>query len=214
MKDETMPTAKHYGADGRALDEMSLPGRAFGTTPNEHVVWEAVRCYLANLRQGNASTKTLSFVQGSGRKPWRQKGTGRARAGLRRAPHWRGGAAVFGPRPRSYAYRLPKKVRRLALFSALSQRAREGKVGVFEGFDMKAPRTRVVTDFLKAAGISGNKVCFITRGSDAHLVRSVRNLPRVTVLPHSALNVYDLVNAELLVVSRDALEGIQEVFGA
>lgn len=209
-----MPKAKHYAADGKVLGEIDLPEASFGKEPNQHVVWEAVKCYLANQRQGTAATKTISFVRGGGAKPWRQKGTGRARAGSRRSPVWVGGATVFGPQPRSYKYRLPRKVRRLALFSALSQRALEGKVAVFEEATLERPRTKEVGAFLRAIGMEGTKVCFITRGSNLPFVKSARNLSGVSVLPHSAMNVYDLVNAEVLLVSAGALEGIQEVFGA
>ena len=222
-----MPKATHFSADGKKLNEVDLPAATFGITPNEHVVWEAVRCYLANQRQGTAATKTRSMVRGGGAKPWRQKGTGRARQGSRRSAQWVGGATVFGPQPRSYSYRLPKKVRRLALLSALSQRASEGKVGVVDDVTLSEPRTKTVASLLKGAGLESTKVCIITRGSNPALMRShpsgstgrtmkrsARNLPGVTVLQHGSLNVYDLIGADVILMSQGALEGIKEVFGA
>ncbi len=209
-----MPKAKHYGADGKVGKEVELPAATFGVEPNEHVVWEAVKCYLANQRQGTVMTKTRSEVRGGGKKPWRQKGTGRARAGSSRSPVWVGGGTVFGPRPRDYGYRLPRKIRRLALRSALSARAQDGNVGIVDAGVLDAPRTKGVADFLKAAGMADHKVCLITKGSNAALVRSVRNLRGVTVLQHGALNVYELLKAEVILVSEEAVAGIEEVFGS
>jgi len=143
-----MLKAKHYSADGAVKGEVELPAPAFGVTPNEHVVWEAVKSYLANQRQGNASTKTRSYVRGGGKKPWRQKGTGRARQGSIRAAQWAGGYTVFGPQPRDYHYRLPKKLRRLALTSVLSRRAEEGNVAVVEELSYSAPKTKTVFGML------------------------------------------------------------------
>jgi len=209
-----MAKAKHYSTDGKVLEEMDLPEAAFGVEPNEHVIWEAVKAYLASQRQGTAATKNISKVRGGGKKPWRQKGTGRARHGSTRSPLWVGGATVFGPRPRNYGYRLPKKTRRLAMVSALSLRAREGNVAVVDAPSLEQPKTRAVVDLMKNVGVDGKKVCFITQGADTTMVKSCRNLPGVKVLPHSALNVYDLVDAEVLLLTPDAVHGIQEVFGS
>lgn len=209
-----MSKAKHYSTDGKVLGEVDLPGTAFDVEPNEHVVWEAVKCYLANQRRGTASTKTRSYVTGGNSKPWRQKGTGRARHGSTRSPIWVGGATTFGPQPRDYSYKLPRKIRRLAMVSALSARAREGNVVLVDEFKLDAPKTKAVSGLLDAMGVSGRKVCYITQGSDPVTLKSCRNIPEMTVLPHSAMNVYDLVNAEFLILTPGALEGIKEAYGS
>ncbi len=209
-----MPKAKHYSVDGKVLGEVDLPEQAFGVEPRSHLMWEAVKTYLANQRQGTAATKTRSMVTGGGKKPWRQKGTGRARQGSTRATQWVGGATVFGPQPRDYSTRLPRKARKLAMVSALSQRAQEGNVGVVDEFGLETPKTRTVAGLMKAAGFEGRKVCFITGANDPVFVRSCRNLAGVTVLQHSAMNVYDLVNAEILLLTPAAVEGIKEVYGS
>lgn len=209
-----MPKAKKYNLDGKVLGDVDLPEPAFGIRPNQHVLWESVKIFLANQRQGTVSTKTRSKVRGGGRKPWRQKGTGRARAGSIRSPIWTGGATVFGPQPRSYRSRLPRKTRRLALVSAMSQRALEGKIAVVDGFTFEAPRTKVVADFVKAAGFEGNKVCFITLNTEEAAVKSCSNIPGVSILTQSTLNVYDLMNADMLVFTSEALEGVKETFGS
>ena len=207
-----MLKAKHYGNDGKAKGEVDLPEALFGAEPKPSVVWQAVRAFLAAQRQGTASTKTRSNVRGGGRKPWRQKGTGRARAGSIRANQWRGGYTAFGPLPRSYNQRLPKKVRRQALVSVLSDRAQNGKVAVVDDWQMEAPKTRTVASALDAMGLGSQKVCVVTAGSQPNVFKSFRNLPRVMVLPHSALNVYDLANADTVVITHDALGGMTEVF--
>lgn len=209
-----MPKAKKYNLDGKVLGDVDLPEPAFGIRPNQHVLWESVKTFLANQRQGTASTKTRSKVRGGGRKPWRQKGTGRARVGSIRSPIWVGGATVFGPQPRSYRNRLPKKIRRLALVSAMSQRALEGKVAVIDGFTFEAPRTKAVAGFVKAAGFGGNKVCFITRNTEEAALLSCRNIPGVSILTQNTLNAYDLMNADMLVFTSEALEGVKETFGS
>jgi len=154
------------------------------------------------------------LVSGGNTKPWKQKGTGRARHGTSRSPIWVGGATTFGPRPRDYSQTLPRKVRRLALASAMSLRAREGNVTVVDDFAIETPRTRTVSGFMKSAGLSGKKVCFITDQANETVVKSCRNLAGVEVLSGRALNVYDLMNAQVLVVTRGALKGLEEAFGA
>jgi large subunit ribosomal protein L4 len=178
------------------------------------VVWEAVKSYLANQRQGNAATKSRSFVSGGGRKPWRQKGTGRARQGSIRAAQWVGGYTVFGPRPRDYHYRLPKKIRRLALTSVMSQRAADGNVAVVDDLSLAVPRTKTMARLFTGMEAGGRKVCLITRGADANVLKSCRNIPGISVLPHNAMNVYDLANADVIVFTEGALGGIAEVFGS
>jgi large subunit ribosomal protein L4 len=206
--------AKHYDQTGSLLGEVDLPAGAFGVEPNAHVLWQSVKVYRANQRQGTAATKTRSFVSGGNTKPWKQKGTGRARHGTSRSPIWVGGATTFGPRPRDYSQTLPRKVRRLALASAMSLRAREGNVAVVDDFSLTQPRTRTIAGFMKSAGLAGKKVCFITDRVDPTVLKSCRNLAGVDVLAGSALNVYDLMNAEVLVVTQGALKKLEEAFGA
>jgi len=206
--------AKHYDWQGSLLGEVDLPESVFGVEPNEHVLWQSVKVYQANQRQGTAATKTRSLVSGGNTKPWKQKGTGRARHGTSRSPIWVGGATTFGPRPRDYSQTLPRKVRRLALTSAMSLRAREGNVTVVDDFALDAPRTRTVAGFMKSAGLSGKKVCFITADTSETVVKSCRNLAGVEVLSGGGLNVYDLMNAQVLVVTRGALKGLEEAFRA
>jgi len=206
--------AKHYDWQGSLLGEVDLPAAVFDVEPNEHVLWQSVKVYQANQRQGTAATKTRSLVSGGNTKPWKQKGTGRARHGTSRSPIWVGGATTFGPRPRDYSQTLPRKVRRLALTSAMSLRAREGNVTVVDDFAIETPRTRTVSGFMKSAGLSGKKVCFITDQANETVVKSCRNLTGVEVLSGRALNVYDLMNAQVLIVTRGALKGLEEAFGA
>lgn len=206
--------AKHYDWQGSLLGEVDLPAAVFDVEPNDHVLWQSVKVYQANQRQGTAATKTRSLVSGGNTKPWKQKGTGRARHGTSRSPIWVGGATTFGPRPRDYSQTLPRKVRRLALTSAMSLRAREGNVTVVDDFAIETPRTRTVSGFMKSAGLSGKKVCFITDQANEIVVKSCRNLAGVEVLSGRALNVYDLMNAQVLIVTRGALKGLEEAFGA
>ena len=209
-----MQKAKHFDRNGSLLGEVNLPAGAFGIEPNEHVLWQTVKAYQANQRQGTAATKTRSLVTGGNTKPWKQKGTGRARHGTTRSPIWVGGATTFGPRPRDYTQVVPRKIRRLALTSAMSLHARQGNVTVVDDFSFDAPKTRTIAGFMKSAGLSGKKVCFIIAGLDQTVVKSCRNMAGVEVLSGSALNVYDLVNADVLVVTTEALKGLEETFGA
>jgi large subunit ribosomal protein L4 len=209
-----MAKAKHFNLEGKEIEEVELPEEAFGVEPNEHVIWEAVRAYLSNQRQGTSATKTISEVRGGGRKPWRQKGTGRARHGSIRSPLWVGGATTHGPQPKVFATRLPKRTRRLAMASALSMRAQEGNVAVVDHPELSQPKTKVFADMVKNIGFGGRKVCFITEGADPMVVKSCRNIPGLRVLSHSAMNVYDLVNAEILLFTPGAVSGIGEVFGS
>jgi large subunit ribosomal protein L4 len=209
-----MPKATHYNLAGKRLGDVDLPDTVFGAVPNPHVVWQAVKAFQANQRQGTAAVKGRADVSGGGKKPWRQKGTGRARQGSNRSPIWRGGGTVFGPTPRSYAQAVPRKMRRLALVSALSQRAQEGNVAVIEDFTFDAPKTKTVAAFMKAAGMAGRKVCFVTGTSQPNAIKSCSNLPGVEILTRSTMNVYDLVRAEVIVFTPDALDGVKEAFGS
>jgi large subunit ribosomal protein L4 len=194
-------------ARGGAVAKVSLP-EPFRGDVNDWVLFDEVLAQRARRRRGTAATKTRSEISGGGKKPWKQKGTGRARAGSIRSPIWRGGGTVFGPHPRSYAYRLPKQARRTALISALSQRAQEGQVRVVDGLRLDAPKTKQLRETLGALGCAGS-VLIVCAERDANLELSARNLPRVLVLPVIGLNVEDVLRHETLLVTRDALAAIE-----
>jgi large subunit ribosomal protein L4 len=203
--------AKHFSAKGDERGTVELPEEVFGQPVHEHAIWEAVRCYLANQRQGTASVKTRAQVSGGGRKPWRQKGTGRARQGSNRSPLWRHGGRAFGPRPRSYNYTLPKKVRSLALRSALSARALDSAVSVVDVLDFAAPRTKDLAGLLKRIGV-GEKRCLLVLGDhrpNAYL--SGRNIPKLQTIPVRELNPYMVMQSDTIVFEVDGLEKIREV---
>ncbi len=206
-----MPKAALYSAEGARIGEVELREDVFGGPVHEAALHQAVVAYLANQRLGTASTKTRGEVSGSGRKPWRQKGTGRARAGSIRSPLWRGGGIVFGPKPRSYYQPLPQKLRVLALKSALAARAREGNVLVIEEFRLSAPKTKEAVNLLSSLGLGGEKTLLVTSGPDPVLAQATRNLPRVRLLPAHRLNAYEVLAADKVVFSRGALEAVGEV---
>jgi large subunit ribosomal protein L4 len=193
------------------VGKVSLPA-PFSARVNDWVLFEQVIAQRASKRRGPAATKTRAFVSGGGKKPWKQKGTGRARAGSTRSPIWRGGAVIFGPHPRSYAYRLPRQARRYALMSALAQKARDGQVRVIDGFGLDAPKTKAMRELLAALGIKGS-VLIVIAERDQNVELSARNLPRVRVLPVIGLNVDDVLGHETLLVARPALDGIDARLG-
>lgn len=197
---------------GSSVGEIELNESIFGIVPNEAVLFEALVQQRASLRQGNHKVKNRSEVAGGGRKPWRQKGTGRARQGSIRSPQWRGGGVVFGPTPRSYAYKLPKKVRRLALLSALSSKVREENVIVLEGLAFEAPKTKDFIQVLKDLSIS-KKALIVTADLDETVALSARNIPGISVITAAGVNVLDLVGHEKLVLTKAAVEKIEEVLG-
>jgi len=201
-----------YRMDGSQAGEVELPGEVFQVEPRPAVVYQALVWQLAGRRVGTHSTKTRGEVAGGGRKPWRQKGTGRARHGSIRSPLWVGGGIVHGPKPRSYAFPLPKKVRRLAIRSILSARASEGRIKVVEDLRLPQPRTKELMEVLQHLGVEG-KTLVVTAEHDEHVERSASNLPYVKVLSAPTLNVHDLLAYENLVVTREALSRIAEVFG-
>ncbi|RMD85804.1 MAG: 50S ribosomal protein L4 [Candidatus Dadabacteria bacterium] len=190
------------------VGSVELP-EAFGGPVNDYVLFEQVLAQLASRRRGTAATKTRGQVSGGGKKPWRQKGTGRARAGSIRSPLWRGGGTVFGPQPRSYAYRLPRKSRRLALRSALAQKARDGQLVVVDRLEFPEPKTKRMRAVLDALGIDGS-VLVVLPQRDVVVEKSGRNLPGVTVTCVAGLNVYDILRHERLLIVRDALGPIEE----
>ncbi len=190
--------------------EPELPDSIFGVAVRPHLLHQAVVMQLNNRRAGTASTKTRGLVRGSGRKPWRQKGSGRARAGSVRSPIWVGGGTVFGPMPKDYSYRIPKKARRQAVLSALSLKRQEEKLVVVEPEDVTEIKTRLMAEAIAALGVG--KSLFVIADSDANIELSARNLPDVKVLRVAGLNVYDLLRFEYLVLTREALAKIEERF--
>ena len=200
-----------YDMSGKLVGEIELSEAVFGVTPNEAVVHDVVKNHLANCRQGTQSALTRAEVSGGGRKPWRQKGTGRARQGSTRAPQWTHGGIVFAPKPRDYGYTLNKKSRRLALKSVLSAKVAEQNLVVIDSIKMEAPKTREFAAFLNAVGATG-KVLVVTAAADANVVKSGRNIPGCQVTFANLINVYDVTNANKLVVDKAALAKIEEVF--
>ena len=196
---------------GKVVGEIELSEAVFGITPNAAVVHDVVKNHLANCRQGTQSALTRAEVSGGGRKPWRQKGTGRARQGSTRAPQWTHGGIVFAPKPRDYGYTLNKKTRRLALKSVLSAKAAELNIVVIDEIKMEAPKTKEFAAFLSAVG-ANCKTLVVTAAADANVVKSGRNIPGCEVTFANLLNVYDIVNAKTLVVDQAALAKIEEVF--
>ena len=196
---------------GKVVGEIELSEAVFGITPNAAVVHEVVKNHLANCRQGTQSALTRAEVSGGGRKPWRQKGTGRARQGSTRAPQWTHGGIVFAPKPRDYSYTLNKKTRRLALKSALSAKAAEAAIVVIDEIKMDAPKTKEFAAFLAAVG-ADCKALVVTAAPDANVVKSGRNIPGCEITFANLINVYDVVNAKKLVVDKAALQKIEEVF--
>ena len=200
-----------YNMSGELVGEIELSEAVFGVTPNESVVHDVVKNHLANKRQGTQSALTRAEVSGGGRKPWRQKGTGRARQGSTRAPQWTHGGIVFAPKPRDYSYTLNKKSRRLALKSVLSAKVAEANLIVIDSIKMDAPKTADFAKFLKAVG-ADTKALVVTAEADANVVKSGRNIPGCEITFANLINVYDVINANKLVVDKAALAKIEEVF--
>ena len=197
---------------GASVGEIELNDAIFGITPNEAVLFDAVIAQRASLRQGNHKVKNRSEVAGGGRKPWRQKGTGRARQGSIRSPQWRGGGVVFGPTQRSYAYKLPKKVRRLALKSALSAKVLEQNFLVLDALTLDAPKTKDFKAVLAALEIN-KKALFVTAEVNENVVLSARNISGVTVVTAEGINVLDLLGHDKVVFTKAAVEKVEEVLG-
>jgi large subunit ribosomal protein L4 len=206
-----MSSARVVDQTGAETGTVELPETIFGIEPNLPVMHQALIRQLANGRQGTSSTKTRSEVRGGGRKPWRQKGTGRARQGSTRAPHWEGGGVVFGPHPRSFRIDMPRKQRRLALRSALSAKAQDGGLLVLESFDIEAPRTRAVADLIRGVD-SPRKVLVVLGSHNEMFEKSARNIPEVRLTLAGNLSVRDIIGADKVLITRDAIEHIEEAF--
>ena len=201
-----MIEAPHYSASGsRHKSAFVLPAALFDGTVHEPVLHQAVKTYLGNQRQGTAMTKTRSFVSGGNKKPWRQKGTGRARQGSIRSPLWRGGGIVFGPIPRDYRVSIPRKVRQLARHSALNARAREGNLLVVDPVSFETPKTKLLAGLFEKMGLNDRKVLMLTNGLNRNLYLSGRNLPSARVMSFAEATAYDLLWADAVVVDQGAL---------
>jgi len=204
-----MIEAQYYTqAGGKRDNAFALPEDFFDGTVNEPVLHQAVKVFLNNQRQGTHMTKSRSFVSGGNQKPWKQKGTGRARQGSIRAPHWRGGGVVFGPTPRDYRTEIPRKVRQLARRSALNARAREGAVHVVERLAFRTPKTAQLAGLLGSLGLAGRKALVLTAGHNANAYLSGRNLPTVEVMAYPEASAYDILWSDVVVVEEGALTGV------
>ncbi len=206
-----MPTIAVLNMQGQEVGQQQLSEAVFGIEPNTFVVHEVVKNHLANCRQGTQSALTRAEVSGGGRKPWRQKGPGRARQGSTRAPQWTHGGIVFAPKPRSYSYVVNKKVKRLALKSVLSAKAADARIIVVDSIRMDEIKTKAFKGFLDAVKCDG-KAVVITPEVDQTVVKSARNIPGVVTTTARMLSVYDLVNAKYLVIDKSALDTIEEVY--
>ena len=206
-----MPKVAVYNISGAQVGEIELADSVFGIEPNKSVLHEAVVMQLASLRQGTHKVKGRSEVRGGGRKPWKQKGTGRARQGSIRAPQWVGGGTVFGPTPRSYAYKLPKKVRRLAIKSALSSKVLDNQIIVLDELNMNAPKTKEFQAILNNLKVDRTALVVVPEYND-NVALSARNIPTVKLLAADGVNVYDVLNHQKLIITKDAVSKVQEVF--
>ena len=206
-----MPTVSTYDMTGKQTGTMELNEEIFGVKPNGTVMHSVVVNYLANQRQGTQSTLTRSEVSGGGRKPWRQKGTGHARQGSIRAPQWTHGGIALGPKPRSYRYAIPKKMRRLALKSAFSDKVATGDMIVLDALTLEEIKTKTVAAMLKALGAE-KKVMIVLPEKDETVLKSARNIPGVNVTLVNTLNTYEVLNADKFIVLKDAVTKIEEVY--
>ncbi|MBR6223396.1 MAG: 50S ribosomal protein L4 [Lachnospiraceae bacterium] len=205
-----MSTVKVYNTDGKEVGQLELADSVFGVEINEHLVHMAVVSQLANKRQGTQSAKTRSEVSGGGRKPWRQKGTGHARQGSTRSPQWTGGGVVFAPKPRDYSIKLNKKEKQLALKSALTSKVQDNKFLVLESLTMDAPKTSTFAKIM--SNLEVHKALVVTKDADKNVVLSARNIPDVKTTMSSTLNVFDVLKYDTVVITKDAVAAIEEVY--
>ena len=209
-----MATAIYYKKDGTESGNVNLPASLFESEINEGVVHQAVVAHLANQRQGTADTRERGDVRGGGRKPYRQKGTGRARAGTIRSPILKGGGTVFGPHPRSYRQKMTKKVRRMALKSSLTSQANDGVISVIEAFDFKEPGTKKLAGIMKNMDVHGTKTLLVLETADQNTIKSAKNLQKVRVTLANLVSTYDVVWADKIVVTSEAVKKMEEVFAS
>ena len=201
-----------FSSTGERKGTVDLPPELFEAPRHDHAMYESVKCYMANQRQGTSCVKNKGVMKGGGRKPWKQKGTGMARSGGNTSPLWVGGGRAFGPRPRDYSYRIPKKIGRLALASALSVRAGEQAVGVIESLSVDAPKTKAIAEVLRGAGLYEKKCLMLVGQSDRSLLLSARNLPRVRTTLATQVTPYELLESDFVLMTREGLEKLKEVF--
>ncbi len=206
-----MPKVDVLNINGQKVEELELSESVFASKISEYSVYEVVKNHLANRRQGTQSAKTRAEVRGGGRKPWRQKGTGRARQGSTRAPQWIGGGVVFAPKPRDYSYKVNKKVKRLALKSVLTDKVNEGNLIVLDALEMNAPKTKDLVAMLSAVN-AGKKALVVTADNAPNVVKSGRNIPGVDVAFVNTLNVYDILNHDSLIITKEAVRKTEEVY--
>ena len=206
-----MPKVDVLNINGQKVEELELSENIFATEISESAVYEVVKNHLANRRQGTQSAKTRAEVRGGGRKPWRQKGTGRARQGSTRSPQWIGGGVVFAPKPRDYSYSVNKKVRRLALKSVLTTKVNEGNLIVLDALEMNAPKTKDFIAMLSAVN-AGKKALVVTAENSPNVVKSGRNIPGVDITFVNTLNVYDIMRHDSLIITKEAVRKTEEVY--
>lgn len=206
-----MPKVALYNITGNQVGDIELSDGIFGVEVNTHVMYEAVKNYLANQRQGTQSAKLRGEVRGGGRKPWRQKGTGRARQGSIRAPQWKGGGVVFAPKPRDYSYAIPKKVKRLALKSALSSKVQDQEIIVVDRLVLEQPKTKEMVKVLKNLN-SGKKTLVVIPERDEAVVRAAANIPGVKTAYVNTINVYDILNCDSFLITKEAVNKVEEVY--
>ena len=206
-----MPKVALYDITGSQIGDVELNDDIFGVEINTHVMYEAVKNYLANQRQGTQSAKTRAEVRGGGRKPWRQKGTGRARQGSIRSPQWKGGGVVLAPKPRDYSYKLPKKIKRLALKSALISKVQDKEIIVVDSLVLDAPKTK---DMIKVlSNLKANKKTLVVIPErDENLILAARNIPGVKTAYVNTINVYDILNCDSFLITKDAVNKVEEVY--
>lgn len=206
-----MPKVNVYNILGEQVGEIELSEDVFGVEVNQHVLYEVVKNQLANRRQGTQSVKTRAEVRGGGRKPWRQKGTGRARQGSIRAPHWVGGGVAFAPKPRDYSYKVPKKVKRLAMKSALSSKVLNNEIIVLEELNLEEPKTKEMAKILENIKAS-KKALIVMDEKNINVIKSARNIPNVETIFVNTLNVYDILKFDSFIITKDAVRKVEEVF--
>lgn len=209
-----MASAKIYDFNGETKGTIDLPASIFDGAVNRPVLYDAIRMYLANRRRGTAKTKERAEVNFGNRKPYRQKGTGRARAGRRSSPIWKGGGTVFGPHIRDYRYAIPKKMKRLALKSALVDKGVNESVVIVEGLQMEEPKTKRFNEFLGGVGLGGKKILFVVGSFDENIHKSVRNLPGVEFILSRDINAYEILRSDVLLFTKEALSSLEEVFSS
>jgi len=206
-----MPKVALYDITGNQIGDVELNDDIFGVEVNTHVMYEAVKNYLANQRQGTQSAKTRADVRGGGKKPWRQKGTGRARQGSIRSPQWKGGGVVFAPKPRDYSYKIPKKVKRLALKSALTSKVQDQEIIVVDRLVLEQPKTKEMIKVLSNLNAS-KKTLIVIPEKDEAVLRAAANIPGVKTAYVNTINVYDILNCDSFLITKDAVNKVEEVY--